>query len=72
MNQYMKHVTFIDRELMEKAGAWNIPNGIFLIYANISINPNNLQSIIDKNIAHIDLILTAINVIFTRLDELEE
>jgi hypothetical protein len=29
MNQDMEFVTFIDRELMEKVGAWNIPMDIF-------------------------------------------
>jgi hypothetical protein len=72
MNQDVEYVTFIDRELMEKVCEWNIPNGPFFIYTNVSVNPHNLQSIIDKNITQIYLIWTAINGILTRLDALEE
>jgi hypothetical protein len=71
MNQDMEYVTLIDRERMEKLGAWNIPNRPFLIYANISVNANNLQSILYKNITQIDLIWITINGILTRLDALE-
>jgi hypothetical protein len=56
MNQDNENLTFIDRELMKKVVALNIPNGSFLLYAKVSVNPNSLQSIIDKNITQIDLI----------------
>jgi hypothetical protein len=72
MNQDVECLRFFDRELMEKVRVWNIPNAPFLIYANVSANPNNLQSILDKNITQIDLIWTAINGILNRLDALEE
>jgi hypothetical protein len=71
MDDDEEYVTFIDRELMEKVWEWNKPNGPFFIYANIRVNPNNLQSILDKNITQRDLIWTAINGILTRLDALE-
>jgi hypothetical protein len=44
------YVTFIDRELMEKVAALNISNGPFLVCGNVSVNPNNIQEIIDNNI----------------------
>jgi hypothetical protein len=72
MNVDTKYVAFIDRELMEKVGAWNIPNGAFLIYANISVNPNNLPTVLDKNISDIEEIWIAINNIISRLNTLEE
>jgi hypothetical protein len=62
---------FIDRELMEKVADLNIPNGPFLVKGVISVNPNNVQDIIDNNITQIDLIWTAINNIVYRLDALE-
>jgi NDP-sugar pyrophosphorylase family protein len=66
-----EYVTFIDRELIEKVSALNIPNRPFLVCGNVSVNPNNIQSILDKNITQIDFIWTAINNIISRLDALE-
>jgi hypothetical protein len=56
---------------MEKVAEYNIHNGPFLIKGIISVNPNNVQDIIDNNITQIDLIWTAINNILSRLDALE-
>jgi hypothetical protein len=65
-----EYVTFIDRELMEKVADLNIPNGPFLVNGIISVNPNNVQDIIDNNITQIDLIWTSINNIISRLNAL--
>jgi hypothetical protein len=53
MDDYEEYVTLMDRELMVKVCDWTILKGLYLIYANVSVNLNNILSILDKNIEEI-------------------